>query len=99
MNDRRARFPAELMGHLSDALRAVEGARRASDPADDMQDALRDVMAFQRAMEDVDPERLPPSLGGLLESAEGDLRSGALEDARESLLEVGRAIDAFLKGT
>lgn len=98
MTDRRGGFPTELMGHLSDALKAVEGARRASDPADDMQEALDDVMAFRRALEDVDPDRVPPSLGGLLESAEGDLRSGALEDARESLLEVGRAIDAFLKG-
>ena len=90
MSDRREAFPTELMGHLSDALKAVEGARRAGEPSDDMADALDDVMAFREALEEVDPGRVPASLGGLLESAEGDLRSGALE--------VGRAIDAFLKG-
>lgn len=98
MSQRRERFPTELMGHLSDALRAVEGARRASDPAPDLEDALDGVMAFRQALEGVKADRVPRGLAGLLESAEGDLRSGSVEDARESLLEVGRAIDAFLKG-
>ena len=88
-----------LLDQLSRTLRAVEEARREEEDREEaVGTALDDLESLSGLVEKSPDGSLPEGLSALLEEARASLEEDAVEEARETLVEVGRSIDDFLKG-
>lgn len=90
-----------LLDQLARTLRAIEGARRAGsgpDREEDAASAMSDLETLQSLVEGSPDGSLPEGLDERLDEAGRSLEAGSIEDARETLVGVGRAIDEHLRG-
>lgn len=88
-----------LLNQLGRTLRAVEEARREeSNREEAVGSALADVDTLSEHVESSADGSLPDGIPERLEAARTSLEEGEVEDARKTLVEVGRAIDDFLNG-
>lgn len=90
-----------LLDQLARTLRAIEGARQAGSAPEQDEDAASAMNDLEtlRSLVDRSPEgALPEGLDEQLDDAGSLLEAGSIEEARETLVGVGRAIDAHLRG-
>ena len=87
-----------LLNQLAATLRAVEGARRSvEDREEAVGTALEDLGVLAELVDDMGEGSLPEGVPDRLEEAREALEGDDVEEAREILLGVGRAIDDFLR--
>lgn len=88
-----------LLNQLARTLRAVEAARR-DEPQEEeaVGSALEDLDALAELVENAGDGALPDAVPDQLVEARSSLEDGAIEEARETLVGVGRSIDEYLKG-
>ncbi|NIP58913.1 MAG: hypothetical protein GWM92_11380 [Gemmatimonadetes bacterium] len=87
-----------LLNQLATALRAVEGARRSDEDREEaVGTALEDLGVLAELVRDLGEGSLPEGVPARIEEAREALEGDQVEDAREILLGVGRAIDDFLR--
>lgn len=88
-----------LLNQLARTLRAIEEARREKSKREEaVGSALDDLEVLSRYVESSADGSLPDGIPERLDAAQESLEEGEVEDARETLVEVGRTIDDFLKG-
>lgn len=88
-----------LLDQLARTLRAIEGARRAGpDREEDAASAMSDLETLRSLVDGSPDGSLPEGLDERLDEAGRSLEAGSIEDARKTLVGVGRAIDEHLRG-
>lgn len=89
-----------LLNQLARTLRAIEQARREEPTQRDeaVGSALEDLEVLSGHVDGAADGSLPDGIPERLDATRTSLEDGEVENARETLVEVGRSIDAFLKG-
>lgn len=97
-SERRPVSP-RLLNQLARALRAVEAARQDEPNQEEaVGSALEDLDTLAELVEKAGDGALPETVPERLGEARTSLEEGAIEEARETLVGVGRSIDEYLKG-
>lgn len=88
-----------LLDQLARTLRAVEEARREESGREEaIGSALDDLDTLAELVERSGDGSLPDSVPDRIDEARSSLEEGAVEEARETLVGVGRSIDEYLRG-
>jgi hypothetical protein len=91
-------LPAELPRLLTRTLLSIEGLRRSAEPTDDdWKEATEALDTFHERQENLVHRSIAEPVREAVNGARQALENRQIEDARESLLEVGRLLDRHVK--